>query len=259
MATELKWEDLLKEAVSKPGVISSAYRAFHRFSIGNQIAAYTQCIMRDIQPGPIASYKAWLDKGRQVNKGEKALTLCMPITGKGTKQTDDGEEQFAYTRFVWRPNWFVLSQTSGNDYAEEAVSPQWDKTTALSALGLEQVEFAMMNGNVQGYAIPGKIAINPLATMPHKTTFHEIAHNVLDHLDANPMSDGATIEQTLAEAEAESVAYILCSVLELPGADESRAYIQSWWGRNPIPEKSAQRIFSAADKILKAGKPVSEH
>ena len=31
-------------------------------------------------------------------------------------------------------------------------------------------------------------------------------------------------------------------------------YIQHWWGQgNPIPERSAQRIFKAADQILKAG------
>lgn len=32
--------------------------------------------------GPLATYKAWQEKGRQVRKGEKALILCMPITGK---------------------------------------------------------------------------------------------------------------------------------------------------------------------------------
>ena len=44
------------------------------------------------------------------------------------------------------------------------------------------------------------------------------------------------------------------AALDLPGVDESRGYIQSWWGQdNPIPERSAQRIFKAADQILKAG------
>jgi len=45
------------------------------------------------------------------------------------------------------------------------------------------VEFTMMmNGNAQGYASPAKqIAINPVAALPHKTMFHELAHMVLGH------------------------------------------------------------------------------
>jgi hypothetical protein len=50
------------------------------------------------------------------------------------------------------------------------------------------------------------------------------------------------------------VAYILCSVLALPGLTESRGYIQGWLAGGEISDKSAQRIFGAADKILKAGK-----
>ena len=42
----------------------------------------------------------------------------------------------------------------------------------------------------------------------------------------------------------------------LPGAEHCRGYIQHWnqcRGAEPIPERSAQRIFKAADQILKAG------
>jgi hypothetical protein len=52
----------------------------------------------------------------------------------------------------------------------------------------------------------------------------------------------------------ELVITVCCAALELPGIEYSRGYIQSWWGAgNPIPERSAQRIFKAADQILKAG------
>lgn len=42
----------------------------------------------------------------------------------------------------------------------------------------------------------------------------------------------------------------------LPGAEHCRGYIQHWnveRGADPIPERSAQRIFKAADTILRAG------
>ena len=67
-----KWSDLLKEAVTKPGMILEAYTAFYGYSIGNQILALMQCYLRGIQPGPISTYPGWQAKGRQVRRGEKA-------------------------------------------------------------------------------------------------------------------------------------------------------------------------------------------
>ena len=37
------------------------------------------------------------------------------------------------------------------------------------------------------------------------------------------------------------------------GAMACRGYIQNWLAGATIPERSAQRIFAAADKILRAG------
>src|ERR1043166_3792080 len=125
---------LLESAVTEPGIISSAYRQFHTYSIGNQLLAWGQCLARGIQPGPIATFMGWKDKGRHVKKGEKAITLCMPVTCKRTiEQEDDSEEVVAFTRFVYRSHWFVLAQTEGEPL--EAVSlPNWDRSKALHTL-----------------------------------------------------------------------------------------------------------------------------
>jgi hypothetical protein len=47
---------------------------------------------------------------------------------------------------------------------------------------------------------------------------------------------------------------ICCSSLGLGGEEFSRGYIQHWLKGQIIPERSAQRIFKAADQILKAGR-----
>lgn len=97
-----------------------------------------------------------------------------------------------------------------------------------------------------------EVAVSPVAAMPHKTLFHELAHVVLGHTSEGSLNDGS--EQTprsLREVEAESVALLCCESLGLPGAEFSRGYIQSWGSE--IPERSAQKIFHAADLILKAG------
>src|SRR5205823_10660410 len=50
--------DLLRSAVSEPGIVSAAYRQFHNYSVGNQLLAWSQCLTRDIQPGPMATYRS---------------------------------------------------------------------------------------------------------------------------------------------------------------------------------------------------------
>ena len=246
----LKWTNLLSEAVKTPGLLLKAYTLFHNYSLGNQFAALVQCSLRGIEPSPINTYQGWQKLNRQVKKGEKAIELCMPLTR--TKENADGETERFISAFVWKPRWFVLSQTEGEAIEAPAV-PGWTKELALSNLQIEQIPFDHLSGNVQGYAKKRSIAISPLAQLPHKTTFHELAHVVLGHTLESDLQDDELTPRDLREVEAESVALLLCETLDLPGAEFSRGYIQHWLQGNEIPEKSAQRIFGAADRILKAG------
>src|SRR6267143_1610431 len=82
------WGELLRNAVEKPGRMLEAYTAFHNYSFGNALLALEQCIRRNLQPGPLNTYRGWLEKKRQVRKGEKGITLCMPIPFKRAVQTD---------------------------------------------------------------------------------------------------------------------------------------------------------------------------
>jgi hypothetical protein len=73
-------------------------------------------------------------------------------------------------------HWFVLSQTEGEEYHPPAM-PEWNEQKALEALNIQRVEFEDLDGNTQGYAKRGgRIAVSPIAALPHKTLFHEIAH-----------------------------------------------------------------------------------
>jgi len=246
------WSTMLSDAVTQPGIISKCYSTFHGYSMGNQMLAYTQLATRNMGLSPLATYKRWSELGRQVKKGEKAIALVMPVTIN--KKDGAGEktgESFQW--FTLKNNWFSLDQTDGDAYNPEPVNPAWDKVKALETLQITEIRFENPNGNSQGYAIGKNIAINPVAALPHKTRFHELAHVVLGHTAENAMHDDDRTPKDIREVEAESVAYILCSVLDLPGLVESRGYIQSWLSGAEITDKSAQRIFGAADKILKAG------
>jgi antirestriction protein ArdC len=246
--------ELLDRAVTDPGIISAAYTAFHGYSIGNQLLAWSQCLQRGLQPGPLATFPKWKELGRHVRKGEKAIVLCQPVTVKRTVETNDGtDDEQTFTRFVYRPHWFVLAQTEGQELAPTPI-PSWDRATALAALNITEVPFDMMDGNVQGFARARSVSVSPIAANPFKTTVHEVAHVLLGHTAEGEQADSDITPRNLREAEAECVAMLCCAALDLPGVEQCRGYIQSWWGAgNPIPEKSAQRILKVADKILKAG------
>lgn len=246
--------ELLQSVVSEPGIVSAAYRQFHNYSVGNQLLAWSQCLERGIQPGPLATFQRWKELGRHVKRGEKALTLCMPVTVKRPEQDDTGaEEKIAFTRFVYRPRWFVLAQTDGQEVVP-TLPPEWDKGRALAALSVEEVPFDLLDGNCLGFARARTIAVSPVNPLPHKTLFHELAHVVLGHTSEGEQNETPQTPRSLRECEAECVALVCCEALGLAGAAECRGYVQSWWGRdNPIPERSAQRILHVANQILRAG------
>ena len=98
---------------------------------------------------------------------------------------------------------------------------------------------------------------------------NEILHSIFTDLDIREVRKGtepleAVLAQRLVKAandlEAEAVALLCCEALNLEGANFCRGYIQNWlcpaigYDADAIPEKSAQKIFRAADQILRAGR-----
>jgi hypothetical protein len=199
-----KWSALL-EAVNKPGLIMKAYSAFHPYSTGNQLLALVQCQLRGLQPGPIKTFPKWQELGRNLKRGERALTLCMPITRKRRNETDDDESngEGTFTSFVHKARWFVLAQTEGKNLEPQLV-PDWDAKRALATLDIQLIPFDSTDGNIQGFARKRQIAINPVAQLPHKTLFHEIAHAVL-HTSEADFADTEKTPRSLREVEAEAV------------------------------------------------------
>src|SRR5499433_1842995 len=133
----IQFHQLLEEAVTKPGTLMRAYSLFWNYSLGNQILALIQANERGIPLGSIASFNRWKELGRHVKRGEKAITLCMPVICKRTvkERGPDGNEtesEVAFKRFVFRRNWFMLAQTDGAEYQPPSI-PTWDRARALRA------------------------------------------------------------------------------------------------------------------------------
>ena len=56
--------------------------SFHTYSAGNCMLLALQCHQRGIEPQHVAGFRAWLNLGRCVRKGETALRILAPMTVK---------------------------------------------------------------------------------------------------------------------------------------------------------------------------------
>jgi hypothetical protein len=118
----------------------------------------------------------------------------------------------------------VLAQTEGEDTCAAPI-PGFDIDTALRTLNITRTPFDELNGNIQGFASGREIAINPLAALPQKTSFHEIAHIARGHCTSEKLVDSEQTAKHIREVEAESVALICCETLGLHGAEFCRGYV----------------------------------
>lgn len=236
------YQKMFELAMTGDAKLLAGFSLFHNYSFFNQIWAMWQMQARGIQISPIATFKKWNELGRKVNKGAKAIELCMPVS---IKDKDENGEERKKTIFIFRKNWFAMSQTTG----EEVDFPEthFDFDGALKTLNIEKIPFSEVNGNIQGYAKKRQIAINPLDKEPHATFFHEVGHVELGHTEHS--SDARSIQ----EVEAETVALFCLLSLGLEGVEHSRGYIKNWMRGQEFPIASIKKAFSITTKILKAG------
>lgn len=232
----LNWNELLTQAINNPGSTSNTYNRFYNYSFVNRMHLMFQGVKE-----PVATYKKWLELGRQVKKGEKAKYIVRPLFCK-----DKVDPNKTILRGFKPVNCiFSLSQTDGEELSIE--TDKWDKTKALETLGIKEIPFELIDGNTQGYACKDGIAINPVAKYPLKTLIHEIAHKVMNHLESEESKE-------IKEFQAETVAYILMHEIEGEfNASESRNYIQTWLKDNVPTEAEIKRVFKSIDTILNAG------
>src|SRR5690349_15385683 len=137
---------------------------------------------------PVATYKRWQELGRQVIRGARARSILRPVIIKGraakTEEVAEDTEQPDGSRLVGFKMvkcLFPLSETIGKDLRPAPPLPEWDIKAAETKLGITEVPFDELNGNVMGYSVGLQYAINPLNPNPRRTRFHEFGHIVLGH------------------------------------------------------------------------------
>lgn len=263
------WHDLLDEAVKQPGQLAAAHRFFHKYSLVNRWLASSQLRKLGLPLTPINTFgtkdkatgegkTGWLALKRHVKAGEKAsISLIMPVPVKKTVEKADGteEKEVVFTKFLLRRAWFHMGQTEGDEFLVEERSDDWDLAAALDFLEVKEVEYAF-NSVVDtrlGVAEGKTIAISPLETNPAYGRIRQLSHVVLGHTAAS-LGKGVPEDLVLQGIEAETTAYLVGATLGFSGLETSREELQAALAGKRIPDKSAQRAFAAADKILNAGR-----
>src|SRR5437763_12631695 len=203
IATGERWQEMLAVAAR-----------FHTYSANNVwlILAQHPTATR------VAGYRTWQQLGRQVRRGERGLAIFAPCLRK-TETTDEpaGAEPRRVLSGFRVVHVFDISQTDGDDLP--AVRPTllagydaaglWDRLAAqVHAAGytLERGECGGANGYSHALTHTVRVRDDVSDRQGAKTLAHELAH-VLLHSDP-PCTKG---ERDVAEVEAESVGYVVCT------------------------------------------------
>jgi hypothetical protein len=276
--------------------ISEKYGIFHNYSPGNTHLIISQLLDPEKDNKgicPVGNFNSWAKIGMPIPKGTKAnVGIFRPIEvkkldengntykeprrddlGKVVKKADGSPVMVTATK---KKIAFIPNCLFSYDHLVEAnlsrdpgfVPPKydppdmsWELDKALEELDIEMVEYSSTKGNAQGHAIIGtrNIAINPLATNPAQTTFHEMAHVVLGHTGSRNELPGP-----IEEFEAETTAAMLMTSQGYDVSEESRGYILSHLmigggivdldlESNKTLKNSISHINKAFTEILKSG------
>ena len=218
---------------------------FHHYSWHNTMLI----AMQRPDATQVAGYRAWQKLGRQVCKGESGITIFAPCPWK--RETDDGEtEQGIFFRAV---HVFDIGQTDGADLPSVDVPDVESAADALLADMVHvadgrgiRVTFGPLSGGLFGVSKGGSVDVdNTHATgQQSKTLAHELAHEALHKTDRTGLT------RNVAELEAESVAYVVCTHFGLDVEVRSSRYIALWDGDSKALRASLERIAKTARGII---------
>lgn len=222
---------------------------FHRYSLRNTLLIAFQCP----HATHVAGFRTWLELGRCVRKGEKAIRIFAPVRyrRRGDEHTDDGEapEQLVGFKLACV---FDVSQTDplpgvepvpleppgqpvSGDSHEHLLAPLEQHAASLGYT----VGYEPLDGRA-GYCSARDACIVVDAGLPANgkvaTLVHELAH-------AHGI-DYQRFGRAEAELIVESVGCIVCAGAGLDTSGESVPYLAGW-----NPDQAAERIQLLAGTI----------
>lgn len=193
----------------------------------------------------LASYNTWKkDFGRQVKKGEKALSVIMPVAylkkdKEGNVLLDKNGKPETITTFRLQARVFDVSQTEGKDLPQQVTNLKEHLTdeqyanlyrAAMTIAKANQlnVRFDKLPDKTNGYFNPNQNEIviqqdNMTKDQIVKTFLHELAH-----VELHQAGQQAELADNLKELQAESTAFVVASYYGLDTENYTFSYLASW-------------------------------
>lgn len=244
---------------------------FHNYSTGNLVLAISDFYIRFGKiPEKLAPYKTWQNINRYVKKGEHGMAILVPQlryharcpkcdnTTYGFRRIKKGckcgyqfhnNEINKYTKFGVGYV-FDISQTDGEplneDLIENNTSYRFNSVRLNCPLPIRYYAKHITKGCVER---DGTIWISIHSSEAGKmsTMFHELAHHYLNHYKK---LDNKEITRSQAEAEAETIAFMILTAMGFDNNLKSADYINAWHN-NPIEVINGEELIQTAEKIMK--------
>ena len=222
---------------------------FHRYSWHNTMLIATQCP----DATQVAGFQAWKKLGRHVRKGEHGIAIFAPCPFKRTETDDDGSEQETEGIYFKIVHVFDVAQTEGEalptvdvpdvDAAADALLASLERVAVKRGIAINYTD---LRSGLYGVSKNGSIdvATGHATGQQAKTLAHELAHEALHKKDRSGLT------RSIAELEAESVAYVVCRHHGLDVGVRSSRYIALWNGDSKALRDSLERITGTARGII---------
>ena len=229
----------------------------HGYSLTNTLLIAQQCHARGIEPTYVAGFRAWLQLGRCVRKGEKGLRIWAPMRLKA--RDEHGEEAEERKLRFRTASVFDVSQTEplpgvepsplsppgaeglgGDSHAH--LLPALEQLATDSGYSLTWAE--QLPRAAKGRCHRGARTIEVLAELPAndrvQVLIHELGHALVgERVELTGFSYG------LEEVVVESATFVACASAGLATDVDSVPYIAGWSGE----QEPAHVVREAADAI----------
>lgn len=273
-----KWkEELIRNAEEKLLAITTTEDFKHylkimaslpKYSLNNLNLIYSQ----KENATHVMGYKAWQELDRHVNKGAKAIHIVAPIIAKLTKEEKERlktDEDYGVKGYRTIPV-FDVSDTSGKElkYADDFIKSDYTtkETEKFAELEIKEVvelieskyhvpvSFEKINDeNIKGYYFPKdhSITISSELTKTEqlKTLFHEFAHSQLHNKKAM-QEYPELLSKPHKEAQAESVAFLTMSALNIDTSNYSVGYVSTWARDINLMKQALKEIKTVFDQTF---------
>ena len=224
---------------------------FHRYSFSNQLLILAQ------KPNAthVAGFRAWKQLGRYVRKGERGISIMVPLKNLKRDEVTDEEQAIVVGYSVGYV--FDISQTDGEPLPNIDLSMEnhgREFMTQCMMLAKKMGVTVMMRESMRadGLSTGGKVILrrddNP--SYMAATLLHELAHEKLHH---GPEEELLSREQR--ELEAETVAYLVCDRFGI--GIPAHKYLATWHQSADIMD-SLRRIADCTPELIDGLEPVRQ-